>query len=133
MTPTPLTITPVYAAILGILYLTLAVTVIRGRYRLRISLGDGGEESLTRRIRAHGNFAEYAPMALLLIAFAELGGANGVILHGAGAALLVGRGLHAYALALTEGNLFARRYGMILTFAAIVIGIGACLHVSLIA
>ncbi len=123
------TITPVYAAVLGILYLALAVHVIRGRYQHRISLGDGDNESLTRRVRAHGNFAEYAPIALLLMAFAELSGANGTVIHTIGGLLVVGRGLHAYALALTDGNMIARRYGMILTFAAIVTGIGACLTV----
>jgi len=111
--------------------LALAVHVIRGRYQHRLSLGDGGNESFARRIRAHGNFAEYVPLSLLLMAFAELGGSSGVVIYGIGAALVTGRMLHAYALALTDSNMIARRYGMILTFASIVAGIGACLRVSL--
>jgi len=131
MTAAPLTITPLFAAILGILYLALAVHVIRGRYQHRLSLGDGGNESFARCIRAHGNFAEYVPLSLLLMAFAELGGSSDTVVYGIGAALVLGRVLHAYALALTDNNLTLRRYGMILTFVSIVSGIGACLRVSL--
>ncbi len=125
------TIVPAYAALLAILYLALTFAVIRNRYRLKVSLGDGDDERLNRVIRGHGNFAEYAPLSLLLLAFAEIGGTEAVVLHLGGLALLTGRLLHGYALALTLKNLLARRYGMILTIASIVIGIGACLRVSL--
>lgn len=124
-----LTIVPVYAAILAILYLALTVAVIRNRYRLKVSLGDGGDKSLTRKIRGHGNFAEYVPLSLLLLAFAEIGGAGAAVIHLGGAMLLAGRLLHGYAMALTLQNIFARRYGMILTIASIAVGIGACLTV----
>ncbi len=126
-----LSIVPVYAAVLGILYLALTFTVIKNRYRLKVSLGDGGDEQMNRIIRGHGNFAEYVPMSLLLLAFAEIGGAGAVVIHLGGALLLTGRLLHGYALALTPRNMFARRYGMILTLASIVVGIGACLRLSL--
>lgn len=127
MSATSLSIVPVYAAVLAILYLALTVAVIRNRYRLKVSLGDGGDNRLNRVIRGHGNFAEYVPLSLLLLAFAEIGGAGAVVLHLGGLALLTGRLLHGYAMALTEQNFFARRYGMILTIASIAIGIGACL------
>ncbi len=126
-----LTIVPAYGALLAILYLALTFTVIRNRYRLKVSLGDGGDEQMNRIIRGHGNFSEYVPMSLLLLAFAEIGGAGAVVTHLGGALLLSVRLLHAYALALTMMNLGARRYGMILTLASIVIGIGACLRLSL--
>ena len=126
-----LTIVPPYAAVLGILYLALTVAVIRNRYLLRVSLGDGDDEGLKRVIRGHGNFAEYVPLSLLLLAFAEIGGTEALVIHLGSLALLTGRLLHAYALALTPRNIFGRRYGMILTLASIVIGIGACLRLSL--
>ncbi len=126
-----LTIVPAYAAVLGILYLALTFAVIRNRNRLRVSLGDGGDKQFNRVIRGHGNFAEYVPLSLLLLAFAEIGGTEAVAIYLGGSLLLVGRFLHAYALALTEQNLSARRYGMILTIASIVVGIGACLRLSL--
>ncbi len=128
-----LTIVPAYAAVLGILYLALTFAVIRSRYRLRVSLGDGDDERLNRAVRGHGNFAEYVPLSLLLLAFAEIGGTEALVIHLGSLALLTGRLLHAYALGLTLKNLSARRYGMILTIASIVIGIGACLRVALAA
>ena len=127
----PFTIVPAYAALLGILYLALTFAVIGNRYRLKVSLGDGGDERLNRVIRGHGNFAEYVPLSLLLLAFAEIGGSEAVVLHLGGLALLTGRLLHGYALALTLGNMLARRYGMILTIASLVIGLGASLSISM--
>ena len=130
MSTLSLSIVPVYAAVLGILFLALTIAVIRNRYRLKVSLG-GGDERMNRIIRGHGNFAEYVPMSLLLLAFAEIGGTEALAIHLGGLALLCGRLLHGYALALTPRNLPARRYGMILTLASIVVGIGACLRLSL--
>lgn len=126
-----LSITPLFAALLAILYLALTIAVIRNRYRLRVSLGDGGHDRLNRVFRGHGNFAEYVPISLLLLAFAEIGGTEAAVIYLGGTLLFTGRLLHAYAMALTEKNLFARRYGMIMTMAPIVIGIGACLRLSL--
>jgi len=131
MSTLSLSIVPVYAAVLGILFLVLTIAVIRNRYRLKVSLGDGGDERMNRIIRGHGNLAEYVPMSLLLLAFAEIGGTEALVIHLCGLALLCGRLLHGYALALTPRNLPARRYGMILTLASIVVGIGACLRLSL--
>jgi len=62
-------VTPVYAAILVALFLSLSVRVIGLRRRLKVAVGDGGSEPLLRAIRAQANFAEYVPFSLLLIAF----------------------------------------------------------------
>jgi uncharacterized membrane protein YecN with MAPEG domain len=120
-----MTVTTLYAAPLAALFLVLSFAVIRRRRGLAISIGDGGDTRFARLIRGHGNFAEYVPITLLLMAFAEMGGAGAGVIHAAGISLLIGRLLHAYALGLTERNLPARNGGMILTFAAMVIGIGA--------
>ena len=64
-----MTITAIYAALLGLLFLALSVNVVRTRRATRVSLGAGDHPLLERRIRAHGNFAEYTPIALILIAF----------------------------------------------------------------
>jgi hypothetical protein len=124
-------ITPLYAALFAILYLALTVGVIRNRYRFEVSLGDGGHTELHRVIRGHGNFSEYVPMALLLMVIAEVANADKTLVHANGAMLLTGRILHAYALVLTTGNMQARRWGMILTLLAIVLGAGTCLTIGL--
>ena len=38
------------------------------RNRHKIGIGDGGDKALARKIRVHGNFVEYVPLGLLLMA-----------------------------------------------------------------
>ncbi len=80
-----------------------------GKIRLgeKISLGDGGNDLMLSRIRAHGNFTENAPLALLgLIGLAMLG-AHPIALHIFGAAFFIGRVLHAMGMAgaFSQGRL----------------------------
>ena len=93
-----LAITPLYAAVLGLVFVVLSFRTIRGRRAAHVGLGDGGNVRLQRAIRAHANFAEYVPIALLLVAFAELGGAAGWRVHGLCAVLLAGRLIHAWGV-----------------------------------
>ncbi|RQP23130.1 MAPEG family protein [Piscinibacter terrae] len=67
-------------------------------------------------MRAHSNFAEYVPLALLLLAFMETGGAGPVFLHAMGASLLVGRVVHAYGVSQLKERFAFRVVGMTLTF-----------------
>ena len=66
-----MTVTAVYAAVFGLVFVALSFRVIRIRQRLGVGLGDGEDPLLRRAIRVHGNFAEYVPFALLLVYFAE--------------------------------------------------------------
>jgi uncharacterized membrane protein YecN with MAPEG domain len=90
--------TALYAAILGLLGAALTVNVIRNRVRSRVNTGDGGDARLAQAIRAHANFGEQAPIALIVIAFAEALGQRVVIVHVLGVALVVARLASAYAL-----------------------------------
>ena len=87
----PFPITGLYAGLAALLLVALSLRVIRARYATRIEIGDGGDAGLTRRIRAQANFVEYVPLALVVIAMAEANGAYTLLLHGLGAALIVGR------------------------------------------
>jgi len=91
-------ITPLYAALLGLLFLVLTVRVGMFRVKNSISIGDGKNDEMLHRIRAHANFTEYVPLALILILFTEILATDSTIVHALGAALLVGRVLHAYGL-----------------------------------
>ncbi len=113
----PLTIAPIYAAILALGYIALASRVVRMRYSARVPLGSGGNADLERRIRVHGNFAEYVPFALLLLAFVELQGQPAWHVHLLGSALLAARAAHAYGL--STATLRFRVAGVVLTFAVI--------------
>ena len=117
-----MSITPLYAALLALFFMFLSFRVIGFRRSAKIALGDGGDSVLLRRQRAHGNFAEYVPLALLLMALAELQGLPSWKLHAIGLLLLVGRGLHAYGVSRDPEPLRLRVYGMILTFAALLAG-----------
>lgn len=116
-----LSITPIYAGLITLLFVGLSFDVIRHRQRARVSIGNGKDEGLAMAIRTHGNCAEYAPMALLLMAMTELQGAAGWVLHLLGIALLAGRLLHAYGLSRTGQTALPRQAGMILTFTVLVI------------
>ena len=60
-------VTPLYAALLALWFVVLSLHVIRCRREARVSLGDGGNGRLQRAIRAQANFAEYVPLALVLL------------------------------------------------------------------
>ena len=127
----PLTITPLYAALAALILLVLAVRVIRRRRRLAVGLGSGGDQDLEQAIRCHGNFVEYAPVGLILLASAELGGAPAAAVHAIGVPLIAGRLLHAWGLSQSRNYSFGRSSGMILTIAALVIGIVTDLALAL--
>lgn len=110
-----MTITPLYAGILALVFFALSVRVVAMR-GTGISLGDGGNPAMLRRIRGHANFAEYVPLILLMMAFLELSRYSAYLLHGLGIALVIGRVLHGYALSFAEKFKFGRFYGTVLTF-----------------
>lgn len=114
--------TPIYAALLTLLYITLSFRVIGRRRSAKVSLGDGGDSVLNRRLRAHGNFAEYVPLGLLLMVLVELQDGAALLIHAIGLMLLIGRVAHARGLAGEPENFRYRKIGMQLTFTALLAG-----------
>lgn len=112
-------ITALYAAALAPVFLALSLAVVRRRQMDRAAWGDDGSGPLMRIVRAHGNFAEYVPMVLLLLLLAELRGAPVPLLHVTGASLLIGRLVHAFGLVARPAALAWRVTGMALTFTAL--------------
>lgn len=100
----------------GILAIVLSVRVIRLRRRHRVSMGDGGVAELGRRMRVFGNFAEYAPLGLILLIALEFVQSPVWYMHLAGGTLLLGRVLHAIGLEHPEQPHPGRISGMTLTF-----------------
>ena len=109
-----LTVTMLYGGSLALWFLVLGVCVVKRR-QVGISLGDGGDVLLQRAIRGHGNFAEYVPLALILLAALELSGTPAYALHALGLILLTARLLHGYALSFTRQFVFGRVWGTGLT------------------
>lgn len=121
-------VTSLYAGLLAIFFIALALRVVQHRRRAGVSLGDGGHVTLQRAIRGHANFAEYVPLALLLMALLELARTSIYVLHALGIALLVARLLHGYALSFSAHARLARTWGAGLTFAVLLIEALACLY-----
>ena len=115
-----MSITPLYASFLTLVFVFLSFRVIGLRRAQKIGLGDGGDRDMLRRIRAHGNFAEYCPLALLLMALAELQNQPDWRIHAIGGLLVAGRLAHAYGVSNGLGT--PRVAGMVLTFAALITG-----------
>lgn len=116
-----LTITALYASLLTLVFLTLSFNIIRLRWKFKVGVGDGGERMLTKAIRVHGNFSEYIPIALILLACYELSGASAIWLHALGGTLLLGRVLHAIGLSKSIGTSMPRFVGTSSTFVVLVI------------
>ncbi len=124
-------LTGLYAALCAVIVLALALRVIVLRWSTRTGLGDGGDRRLARAIRVHGNAIEYVPLALILMLIVELGGANRMLLHGCGIALVAARIAHAYGLARTAGASTGRVLGTTVTFATIVVLVATALSLYL--
>lgn len=106
---------PPYAALFAIFFVVLSVRTLRLRRRLRIAIGDSGNESMLRAMRVHSNFAEYVPLGLLLVFLVEAQGANALLVHALCLCLLVGRLSHALGVSQMKENYRYRVFGMALT------------------
>ena len=114
-------ITPLYAALLALLFVGLSLRTLRLRRKLRIVIGDAGNETMLRAMRVHSNFAEYVPLSLFLILLVEVTGASGTFVHGLGLAVLAGRVLHAWGVSQVRERFVFRVLGMFMTLAPITI------------
>ena len=117
----PVPISALYAGLLALLLVLLALRVVRLRWKFRVGLGDGGERAMTRAIRVHGNATEHVPIALLLLLVAELNRAGPTLLHVCGAVLVVARLLHAVGLGKSAGASWQRAAGTVGTLGVIVV------------
>ncbi|MBW4434625.1 MAG: MAPEG family protein [Pelatocladus maniniholoensis HA4357-MV3] len=87
---------------------------------------------LQRKIRAHGNFAEYVPHALLFVLVLELMHAQTWLLWCLGSSLSVARIAHAWGLIKTYGPSPGRATGFFLTWFVYILGSTACIYYAVI-
>lgn len=66
----PITLTVAGAAALINIWLMIRVGQVRNSEK--VSIGDGGNENVIRRMRAHSNYVESAPFVLILVGLVEL-------------------------------------------------------------
>lgn len=112
-------LTPFYAALLTLFYVILTLNVIKNRWRYKQSLGAGKEAQMEKAIRAHGNFAEYVPLVIIMMSFLEWAKESPTILHFFGITLIIGRLAHAIGIGLQAPNSL-RVIGMMATFTCLI-------------
>ena len=95
--------TSLTAAIFALLLVALGLQVSIRRVKLGgVSFGDADDMHLRRRIRAHGNFIEYAPLALLCTALLEVQGAPHLLVVALASSFVATRVLHAFGMLYSE-------------------------------
>ncbi len=114
-------VTPLYGALLGLMFFALSVRTLRLRRRLGIAIGDSGNPLMLRAMRVHSNFAEYVPLCLVLLYLVEAQGAGKLLVHVLGLALLLGRIFHAYGVSQAKEDFRFRVAGMTLTFLVLIL------------
>jgi len=107
-----LLVTSIIASLLTIIFIKLSFAVIGLRRKNKVGLGSGGYEDLERAIRAQGNFAEYVPFGIILLACLELNGAPWWLVGILGIALIIGRLLHAKGINVSPPDFSKRVLGM---------------------
>jgi len=94
-----------------------------------VSVGDGGNDLILRRMRAQLNFVEQAPLTLIGIGLVEIAGKGGAWLAPAGAVFMIGRIAHAIGMdgGFKAGRSIGMLTGTIVQLALVVVAVGASL------
>jgi uncharacterized membrane protein YecN with MAPEG domain len=114
-----LKVVPIYASVLALLFIGLSIRTIKIRRTRKVGIGHGQLAVLERAIRVHANFAEYVPLAMILLVILELQQTWPWVLHLGGALLVMGRLSHAYGVSKVTEDYRFRVAGMIPTLAVI--------------
>ncbi|ACK70975.1 conserved hypothetical protein [Gloeothece citriformis PCC 7424] len=89
---------------------------------------EGDEGALQRKVRAHANFTEYVPLALLFMIALELMSSPTGLIWVLGGSLTVARIAHGYGVIVTYGPSPGRAIGFFLTWFVYLLGAGACIY-----
>lgn len=114
-------VTPLFAALFGILYFLLSINVVRHRFSKQVSLGDGDDKYVERAIRIHANFIEYVPLILVLFYFYEIMTLSGSLVFVLGSSLLLARICHVVGMIKPRQFLVLRQIGALVTFSVLLI------------
>jgi len=99
-------ITSLIAGLMALMMVPLSFQISLRRAKLKTTFGDAEDEMLRRRIRAHGNFVEYVPTALIVLGLIEWNSAPPIFVWSLGHAFLGTRILHAYGMLYASGHIF---------------------------
>lgn len=116
-----------YAGLNAILLVILSINAGIRRGGATIQPGTFGEGALTRAIRAHGNFTENAPLALLLLVALALTNTAALPIHVLGATFTFGRIVQAFGMMRAKHPNILRFIGNIFTWLVLLGGGGLCI------
>lgn len=114
-------IATLFTAINILILFVLTYLVIRQRRSQAISMGHNDNENMQRAIRVHGNFTEYAPLAMIGLYGMAACGASAYWMYGIGGAFTLGRIMHAFGYSKVTGLSFGRFYGMAITATSLLV------------
>lgn len=120
----PPVVSAITAGVLIVAQMALLFTVVATRRRVRQSLGEAGDPTLTRAVRRHGNFAENAAIFVTCLALLEMLGALRIFVAAMAALFVLGRILHAVGLSQTRTVNLWRVTGVFATVGAgVIVGV----------
>lgn len=117
----PITLTIAGAA--ALLHVWLSMRVSQFRRLHKVSIGDGGNEALLTRMRAHANFAETTPLFLILLGLVELAKGSPLWLWLMAVLFILARLAHPFGLERPGANPI--RVGSIAVSWLVLLGLGA--------
>ncbi|MDY6922693.1 MAG: MAPEG family protein [Pseudomonadota bacterium] len=109
-----------WSGLMILLLVGLGARVAMARRGHRVVLGDGGSGPVLLASRVFGNAAEYIPAGIGALTLLAMLGMPASVVHGLGAALLLGRLVHAVSLSATRPTV-GRVVGMSLTWLALIL------------
>lgn len=110
MTILPISMT--FAAVAALINLWLMIRCGRVRTKEQVMVGDGGNEAVIRRMRAHSNYIESTAFVLVLLVLIELAVGPATWLWAVGGVYFAGRIAHAIGM---DGVMNARFAGTLIT------------------
>ena len=113
-------VTPLFAALLALMFVLLSANIVRLRFREQVSLGDGGNPSLNIAIRIQANFVEYVPFTLLLMWLLESIDLSPARVFWIGLALVLSRIFHVLGMSFPKKLMILRQISVILSFVILV-------------
>ncbi len=119
------------AAAAAVINLWLGMRCGKLRHAHNISHGDGGNPALMQRMRAHANFGENTPLALILLGLVEAAGKGGTWLAIIGGIFMLGRVAHGLGMDVSEGSSPLRMFGTLSSMLILLILAVICVLIAL--
>ena len=113
-------ITFLLTGVFALMLCALTIKVIKLRLKHKVTLGDGNKKDLKTMIRIHGNFTEYAPLLILIIACLEIADFSRFFICTLATIAFFSRLMHFWALKTSN----TRYPAMIATFTVLLVGGG---------